>query len=78
MIVPEGSFTGIHGSSDFKAMRDHFQPSFSPASASAGDTLQPVSMADTLRSTFGDGSMLGDKASAHVAAAYGKFRSFAL
>lgn len=76
--MPEGSFAGIHGTSDFMAMRDHLQPPPSPASASAGNTLQPVSMADTLRSTFGDGSMLGDKASAHVAAAYGKFRSFAL
>ena len=76
--VPEGSFAGMPGTSDFVAMRGQFQTSSHPASAPAEDAPQPVSMADTLRSTFGDGTMLGDRAGARVAAAYGKFKSFAL
>ncbi len=76
--LPEVRFPQIAGTSDFMRMRAQFQPATVPSSTPEGSTMQPASMADTLRSTFGDGSTLGDRAGAQVAAAYGKFRSFSL
>lgn len=75
--VPIGDFPQVAQTSDFMRIRAEFQPA---RAASAMDDApgQPASMADTLRSTFGDGSALGDRAGARVAAAYGKFRSFSL
>ena len=56
--------------------------------ASYGATLSPAplppaararpSMADTLRSTFGDSGTAGGRAHANIAAAYDKFRAFGL
>lgn len=76
--MPGDGFAGMPATSDFMRMRGHFQPPSGAAIVPTEDAPQPVSMADTLRSTFGDGSMLGDRAGARVAAAYSKFRSFAL
>ena len=65
------------GTSEFMQMRAQFQQT--PAAASELPTApRTISMAETLRSTFGDDTMLDDRADARVAAAYGKFRSFAL
>jgi len=47
-----------------------------PSFASAGGSQ--VSMADTLRSTFGNDTTGHSKASDHIAAAYSKFRAFGL
>lgn len=76
--MPEGSVNGMSETSAFIVMHGQFQMPSSPAPEPTEEAAQPVSMADTLRSTFGDGTMLGDRAGARVAAAYGKFRSFAL
>ncbi len=49
----------------------------SGAAATGGGSARP-SMADTLRSTFGDGSGGGTRAGANIGAAYSKFRAFGL
>lgn len=67
----------LRGASEFMHMRTEFggtRPNVDTHEAS----LRPASMADTLRSTFGDGSALGERGGARVAAAYGKFRAFSL
>ena len=47
------------------------------ATATGGGSTRPP-MADTLRSTFGDGSGGGNRAGAIIGAAYSKFRAFGL
>lgn len=75
--APIGDFPQLAQTSDFMRIRAEFQPA--RAAGTMGDAPgQTASMAETLRSTFGDGSALGDRAGARVAAAYGKFRSFSL
>ncbi len=51
--------------------------SFSPPPLPSGGGPRP-SMADTLRSTFGDASVGGSRANDHIASAYGKFKAFGL
>ena len=48
------------------------------APALPGTSGPRPSMADTLRSTFGDASGGGSRANDHIAAAYGKFKAFGL
>ena len=63
------------------------RPSVRPATTGASRFAPPPlpgtsgprpSMADTLRSTFGDGGAGGSRANDHIAAAYGKFKAFGL
>lgn len=75
--VTEGAPQLPAGTSEFMRMRAQFGPAAKPL-GNLGVAPQPVSMAETLRSTFGDGNALSDRAGAHIAAAYGKFRAFAL
>lgn len=68
----------LAGSADFTTIASRFT-----ATAGGGEQVPEASgrtpsMAETLRSTFGEGTALGGRAGAQVAAAYGKFRSFAL
>lgn len=63
--------------SDFMRLRARFDDT-NPNPGSVETPQLPVSMAETLRSTFGDGSGLGGRAGANVAAAYGRLRSLSL
>lgn len=63
------------------------RPSFSPTARGRSDFAPPPvpgtsgprpSMADTLRSTFGDKAAGTGRANDHIAAAYGKFKAFGL
>lgn len=76
-IEPPAQFAGT---SEFMQLRQQFQPS--PRIARAPTQHEPmarsVSMAETLRSTFGNGNVLGERAGSRIAAAYDKFRTFAL
>lgn len=62
------------GLSGFAAARAHFPGQSGEADAN----FSRPSMADTLRSTFGDISRTGDAAGERVARAYGKLRAFSL
>ena len=63
------------------------RPSFRPVAQTKSNFAPPPlpgssgprpSMADTLRSTFGNGSAGGSRANDHITAAYGKFKAFGL
>lgn len=75
-IAPDGVPQPAN-TSDFMRLRARFDAT-APTPASAETPQLPVSMAETLRSTFGDGSGLGGRAGANVAAAYGRLRSLSL
>lgn len=75
-----GSPAVVAGTSEFMRLRQQFQPTSGMA---AGATYQepiarPSSMAETLRATFGNGHELGERTGSRIAAAYDKFRTFAL
>lgn len=70
---------------DFAALAA--QPQFQRTGPSHSSLVPPTlpsaggprpSMADTLRSTFGDGSAGGSRANEHIASAYGKFKALGL
>lgn len=73
-----GGFAQLAATGDFTGMRAKFAPSANTAIGAQDRAPKPTSMADTLRSTFGDASMFGERAGSRVAAAYGKFRAFSL
>ena len=63
------------------------RPEFRPASPNRRrlspqplppDAVQRPSMADTLRSTFGDANVADSRANRHIASAYGKFKALGL
>jgi len=65
------------------AARPAFRQTMPSRSNLAVPSLPPAggprpSMADTLRSTFGDGGAGASRANDHIAAAYGKFKAFGL
>lgn len=81
--MPMGGMGGIQheftGLADQRTMqRASFAGSGATAPAPMGGAGARPSMADTLRSTFGDGSGGGNRAGANISAAYSKFRAFGL
>ena len=60
-----------------RTQQSSYGATLSPAPLPPAERARP-SMADTLRSTFGDSGTAGGRAHANIAAAYDKFRAFGL
>ena len=73
----EGTFADLAGQAGIQNRHSPRKPAGTAVLPAAGSNVRP-SMADTLRTTFGDKVVSADSAARHVSAAYNKLKVFGL